>query len=79
MLGVIAEGGGDLTVVVESIVDAELEFVLLFVSIQLLFVELSQPSSANAIGTSTDKYSRARKPHIKNNKTFFMLFPVSKR
>ena len=78
MLGVIAEGGGDLTVVVESIVDVELEFVLLFVSIQLLFVVLSQPS-AKAIGTSTDKYSSARKPHIKNNKTFFMLFPVSKR
>ena len=78
MLGVIAEGGGDLTVVVESIVDVELEFVLLFVSIQLLFVVLSQPS-AKAIGTSTDKYSRARKPHIKNNKTFFMLFLTGKR
>tara|TARA_R110002110_G_scaffold112727_1_gene279994 strand:- start:74 stop:448 length:375 start_codon:yes stop_codon:yes gene_type:complete len=78
MLGAIAEGGGALTVVVLSIVDAELEFVLLFVSMQLLFVALSHPS-ANAIGTSTDKYSRARKPHIKNNKTFFILLPVSKR
>ena len=78
MLGVIAEGGGDLTVVVESIVDAELEFVLLFVSIQLLFVELSHPSP-KAIGTSTDKYSKARNPHIKNNKTFFMLFLTGKR
>ena len=70
MLGVIAEGGGDLTVVVESIVDAELEFVLLFVSIQLLFVLLSQPS-ANAIGTKT----------IKNNtdkRVLFMLLLTRK-
>ena len=62
-----------------SILELVVEFVLLFVSIQLLFVELSQPSSANAIGISTDKYSKARKPHIKNNKTFFMLFLTGKR
>ena len=48
ILGVIALGGGDLTVVVLSIVEVLVEFVLLFVSIQLLFVALSQPSSANA-------------------------------
>ena len=42
MLGAIALGGGDLRLVVLSIVDVVVEFVLLFVSIQLLFVALSQ-------------------------------------
>jgi len=42
MLGAIADGGGDFTVVVLSILELVVEFVLLFVSIQLLLVELSQ-------------------------------------
>ena len=46
ILGVIAEGGGDFTVVVLVMLELVVEFVLLFVSMQLLFVALSQPSSA---------------------------------
>tara|TARA_R110001599_G_scaffold220308_2_gene418661 strand:+ start:128 stop:367 length:240 start_codon:yes stop_codon:yes gene_type:complete len=79
MLGAIAEGGGEVILVVEVKLESTLDSVVLFVSIQLLFVELSQPSSAKTIGTITDKYSRAKKPHIKNNKTFFMLFLTGKR
>jgi len=45
MLGAIAEGGGDLTVVVLVIVESVVEFVVLFVSIQLLLVVLSQGGS----------------------------------
>jgi hypothetical protein len=71
MLGAIAEGGGDFTVVVDVNVESTLEFVSLFVSIQLEFVALSQPS-ANAIGTKTIKNN-------KDNKTFFMLFLTGKR
>ena len=78
MLGDIAEGGGEVILVLEVKLELTVELVVLSVSIQLEFVALSQPS-AKAIGTSTDKYSRAKKPHIKNNKTFFMLFLTGKR
>tara|TARA_R110000772_G_scaffold123695_4_gene230110 strand:- start:2277 stop:2516 length:240 start_codon:yes stop_codon:yes gene_type:complete len=76
ILGDIAEGGGDLTVVVEVKLESTVDAVLLFVSMQLEFVVLSHPS-ANAIGTITDKYSRAKKPHIKNNKIFFIISPFT--
>jgi len=55
ILGDIAEGGGDFTVVVLVILELVVEFVLLFVSIQLLFVALSQPSSARATVVNTIK------------------------
>jgi hypothetical protein len=47
-----------------SILEFVVEFVLLFVSIQLLFVELSQPSSANAIGTNTIKNKHIKKAQV---------------
>tara|TARA_R110002110_G_scaffold3159_1_gene16267 strand:- start:1649 stop:1873 length:225 start_codon:yes stop_codon:yes gene_type:complete len=43
--GEIADGGGDLTVVVEVKLESTVEDVLLFVSIQLELVVLSQPSA----------------------------------
>jgi hypothetical protein len=73
MLGAIAEGGGDLTVVVDVNVESTLEFVLLFVSIQLLFVELSQPSSAKTIRTKKIENNTTKK-----TKVFLMLLPIRK-
>jgi hypothetical protein len=52
MVGDIAEGGGDLTVVSEFKLELTVEFVLLFVSIQLELVVLSQPSAITSLAIS---------------------------
>ena len=45
ILGDIAEAGGDLTVVVEVKLESTLDSVVLFVSMQLELIVLSQPSA----------------------------------
>jgi len=74
MLGAIAEGGGDLSVVVDVKLESTLEFVVLFVSIQLEFVALSQPSSAKTIRTKKIENNTTKK-----TKVFLMLFLAGKR